>query len=197
MSAPYISLAGEPGAHNIGKDAPRPAETKGISLHHACLRIKDPKKALPFFKDVLGMRTLFTYNAGSFSIFYMFHSEDDVDAEKVWADFPNQKGLLELIHRHGSEDEASLEYKSGNEPAHAGFGHLGLIVDDVPQLVKRAQEFGCKVIKPQGVSSAETVGWPEGTPQPIEAYNQLYSNMAMIECPDNHLWVELVPRHME
>ncbi|GAA5850239.1 hypothetical protein JCM8547_001056 [Rhodosporidiobolus lusitaniae] len=194
MSAPYTSLAGEPGQHNIGKDAPRPAETKGISLHHCCLRIKDPKKSLPFFKEVLGMRTLFTYNAGCFSIYYMFHSEDDVDAEKVWADFPNQKGLIELIHRHGSESE-SFTYKSGNEPEHAGFGHLGLIVDDVPLLVKRATEFGCKVIKPQGVSSAETVGWPEGTPQPIKEYNELYSNMAMIESPDGY-WVELVPRHM-
>ncbi|GAA5976786.1 hypothetical protein JCM11641_000871 [Rhodosporidiobolus odoratus] len=194
MSASYKSLAGEPGAHNIGNDAPRPAETKGISLHHCCLRIKDPKKSLPFFKEVLGMRTLFTYNAGCFSIFYMFHSEEDVDASKLWADFGNQKGLVELIHRHGSETE-DLTYKSGNEPEHAGFGHLGLIVDDVPKLVKRAQEYGCKVIKPQGFSSAETVGWPEGTPQPIKEYNELYSNMAMIESPDGY-WVELVPRHM-
>ncbi|GAA5887691.1 hypothetical protein JCM6882_001498 [Rhodosporidiobolus microsporus] len=194
MSATYHSLAGEPGQHNIGKDAPRPAATKGIHLHHACLRIKDPKISLPFFKDVLGMRTLFTYNAGCFSIYYMFHSDNDTDAEKVWADFPSQKGLLELIHRHGSEDE-SFTYKSGNEPEHAGFGHLGLIVDDVPALVKRAQDYGCKLIKPQGFSSAETVGWPEGTPQPIKEYNELYSNMAMIESPDG-FWIELVPRHM-
>ncbi|GAA5995032.1 uncharacterized protein JCM10292_004497 [Rhodotorula paludigena] len=197
MSA-YKSLAGEPGAHNIGTDGPRPKETQGIHLHHACLRIKDPKVSLPFFKDVLGMRTLFTYNAGCFSIYYMFHSDDDVDAEKVWADFPNQKGLLELIHRHGSEDE-SFTYASGNhptDPAQQGFGHLGLIVDDVPRLVARAEAAGCKVVKAQGESSSETVGWPKGTPQPIEAYNQLYSNMAMIESPDG-TWIELVPRVMD
>ncbi|BGP12721.1 hypothetical protein JCM10213v2_000638 [Rhodosporidiobolus nylandii] len=141
------------------------------------------------------MRTLFTYNAGSFSIYYMFHSEEDVDAEKVWADFPNQKGLIELIHRHGSENE-DFTYKSGNEPEHAGFGHLGLIVDDVPKLVARAEAAGCRVVKQQGEASAETVGWPAGTPQPIQAYLDLYKNMAMIESPDS-TWIELVPRHME
>ncbi|GAA5835244.1 hypothetical protein JCM11251_006657 [Rhodosporidiobolus azoricus] len=179
----------------MGKDRPRPVETSGIHLHHSCLRIKDPKKSLPFFKEVLGMRTLFTYNAGCFSIFYMFHSEDDIDAEKVWANFSNQKGLLELIHRHGSEDE-SFTYKSGNELEHAGFGHIGLMVDDVPGLLKRAEEYGCKIIKPQGIASAETVGWPKGTPQPIKPYLELYSTMAVIESPDGY-WVELVPRHTD
>ncbi|GAA6023723.1 hypothetical protein JCM10207_000235 [Rhodosporidiobolus poonsookiae] len=191
-STPYQSLAGEPGQHNLGKDAPRPAETRGISLHHCCLRIKDPKVSLPFFKDVLGMRTLFTYNAGCFSIYYMFHSEEDIDAAKVWENFGDQKGLVELIHRHGSEDE-SFTYKSGNEPEHAGFGHLGLIVEDVPKLVERAKAAGCKVIKPQGFASSETVGWPKGTPEPIKPYIELYENMAMIESPDGY-WVELVPR---
>lgn len=64
------------------------------------------------------MKTLFTYNAGSFSIFCefrgfrrfarsrfadigmcvssdMYHSDEDSDTEKVWESFPQQKGLLE------------------------------------------------------------------------------------------------------
>jgi hypothetical protein len=79
MSTPYVSLAGEPGQHSalsrfprrspksssldpprladIGKDAPRPAETKGIALHHACLRIKARSPSftfiLPTFADLL------------------------------------------------------------------------------------------------------------------------------------------------
>ncbi|EGU13283.1 putative Lactoylglutathione lyase Glo1 [Rhodotorula toruloides ATCC 204091] len=218
MAVHYTSLAGEPGQHNVGNDAPRPAETKGIHLHHLCLRIKDPKITLPFFREVLGMRTLFTYNAGSFSMcvpvylllfgrsltstvdsYYMYHGDEGNDeTEKVWADFPNQKGLVELIHRHGSENE-DFSYASGHhptEPAMSGFGHLGLIVDDVPALVQRAKKYGCKIIKEQGVSSAETVGWPNGTPQPIQAYNELYSNMAMIESPDGY-WFECVPRVLE
>lgn len=61
MAVHYTSLAGEPGQHSalrlslaavanvlltgldpadIGNDAPRPTETKGIHLHHLCLRIK-------------------------------------------------------------------------------------------------------------------------------------------------------------
>ncbi|GAA5846557.1 hypothetical protein JCM5353_005353 [Sporobolomyces roseus] len=177
----YPSLAGSPGAHNVGKDETRPKTTKGIhGIHHTCLRIKDPKISLPFYRDILGMKTLFTYNAGSFSIFYMYHSDEDSDTEKVWESFPQQKGLLELIHRHGSENE-SLEYCSGNEVEHQGFGHLGLMVEDVPGTVKRAEEAGYKVIKRQGEASAETVGWPAGTPEPIKPYLELYSQMAMIQ----------------
>ncbi|GAA5905182.1 uncharacterized protein JCM6883_006310 [Sporobolomyces salmoneus] len=188
----YPSLAGSEGAHNVGKDETRPKSTKGIHLHHTCLKIKDPKVSLPFYKEVLGMKTLFTYNAGSFSIFYMYHSDEDGDTEKVWESFPTQKGLLELIHRHGSENE-DLEYGTrNNDPL--GFGHLGLMVDDVPATVKLAQAAGYKLIKAQGEASAETVGWPAGTPQPIKPYLELYSQMAIIEGPDGY-WFECASLH--
>lgn len=103
-------------AVDIGNDPPRPAQTLGINLHHVCLRIKDPEKTLKFYRDVLGMRVLFTYNAGSFSIYCerlvpvlaccraelktdppavadVYHGEEDT--EKVWANFGDQKGLVE------------------------------------------------------------------------------------------------------
>lgn len=77
----------------------------------------------------------------------MYHGDKDGpdDTAKVWADFPDQKGLVELIHvssgrvfwtrralnplppslqRHGSENEDDLQYRSGNEPGNMGFGHL-------------------------------------------------------------------------
>ncbi|GAA5946990.1 hypothetical protein JCM3765_002104 [Sporobolomyces pararoseus] len=195
MSDNYSSLAGQEGAHNVGKNEVRPKTTKGIHLHHLCLKIKDPKVSLPFYKDILGMKTLFTYNAGSFSIYYMYHSDEDADTEKVWESFPTQKGLLELIHRHGSENE-DFEYCSGNGSESQGFGHLGLMVDDVPATVARAQAAGYKLIKPQGFASAETVGWPAGTPEPIKPYLELYSQMAIIQGPDNY-WFELVPVKIE
>ncbi|GAA5922432.1 lactoylglutathione lyase [Sporobolomyces koalae] len=191
----YPSLAGTEGAHNVGKDEVRSKATTGIHLHHTCLRIKDPKVSLPFYKQILGMKTLFTYNAGSFSIFYMYHSDKDGDTEEVWESFPTQKGLLELIHRHGSENE-DFQYCSGNEVEHQGFGHLGLMVEDVPATVARAEAAGYKVIKRQGEASAETVGWPAGTPEPIKPYLELYSQMAMIQGPDNY-WFELVPAKIE
>ncbi|CEQ38745.1 SPOSA6832_00187, partial [Sporobolomyces salmonicolor] len=216
----YKSLAGEPGAHNVGNDA-RHASTRGIHLHHLCLRIKDPKVSLPFYKDILGMKTLFTYNAGSFSIYCTFRSSSRLPtcelisflAPRQTCTIRTRKTTLrksgrvsrsrrDCSSRHGSEDE-SLEYCSGNEVEHQGFGHLGswflqmlssapvewnclfpcpgLMVDDVPGTVRRAEEAGYKVIKRQGEASAETVGWPKGTPEPIKPYIELYSQMAMIQ----------------
>ncbi|KAI5476375.1 lactoylglutathione lyase Glo1 [Pseudohyphozyma bogoriensis] len=181
---------------DVGNDPPRPAITKGISLHHCCLRIVDPEPTLKFYREILGMRLLFSYNAGSFSIYYMYHGEEEGedDTAKVWEKFPDQKGLIELIHRHGTESDPTFPgYVSGNEDGHRGFAHLGLIVDDVPALVKRVEEAGYKVVKPQGVCTVETIGWPTGTPEPIKAYQQLYHNMAMIQDPNGY-WLELVPR---
>ncbi|ORY75625.1 Glyoxalase/Bleomycin resistance protein/Dihydroxybiphenyl dioxygenase, partial [Leucosporidium creatinivorum] len=188
---------------DVGGDPPRPEITKGINLHHLCLRIKDPERSLKFYREILGMRKLFSYNAGSFSIYcelasssfcHMYHG--DLDTETVWADFNNQKGLIELIHRHGTELDPDFSYCSGNEEPHMGFGHLGFTVDDVPGLVKRVEEAGYKVVKPQGVCTVETIGWPTGTPSPIKAYHELYYNMAMVQDPDGY-WCELVPTVMD
>lgn len=40
---------------------------------------------------------------------------------------------------------------------------------------------GYKVVKPQGVCTVETIGWPSDTPSPIKAYHELYYNMAMVQ----------------
>lgn len=47
-----------------------------------------------------------------------------------------------MIHRHGTELDADFSYCSGNEEPHMGFGHLGFIVEDMPELVKRVEEAG-------------------------------------------------------
>lgn len=83
--------------------------TTGISLHHLCLRIKDPVESLKFYRDILGMRLLFSFNAGCFSIYCelssisfrvasdlykdMYHGDEDT--AKVWDNFADQKGLVE------------------------------------------------------------------------------------------------------
>lgn len=86
-----------------------------------------------------------------------------------------------MIHRHGTELDPSFSYCSGNEEPHMGFGHLGFIVRDVPALIARVEKDGHRVVKPQGVCTVETIGWPTGTPEPIKAYRELYANMAMIQ----------------
>ena len=66
-------------------------------MHHCCIRIVDPEPTLKFYREILGMRLLFSYNAGSFSIYYLYHGEGkgEDDTAKVWEKFPDQKGLIE------------------------------------------------------------------------------------------------------
>lgn len=42
----------------------------------------------------------------------MYHGDEENDeTEKVWADFPNQKGLVELIHVSCSPSRPSLPFQ--------------------------------------------------------------------------------------
>ena len=54
-------------------DPPVPANdpTIGYKLYHLMIRIRDPKKSLPFYIDLMGMRTVFTMNTGPFTIYYL------------------------------------------------------------------------------------------------------------------------------
>lgn len=109
--------------------------------------MQDPVRTLKFYREILGMRILFTYNAGSFSIYCqscglglaaserpgarrltgarrgmrvadVYHGDEDTEA--VWANFPNQKGLVERKH---------LLWKVAATPRlSVRADHLGLIV---------------------------------------------------------------------
>ena len=42
-----------------------------------------------------------------------------------------QQPVLELTHNHGTEDDPSFSHNNGNEDDKKGFGHVGVLVDDV------------------------------------------------------------------
>eukprot|EP01096_Ripella_sp_DP13-Kostka_P018247 TRINITY_DN980_c0_g1_i2.p1 TRINITY_DN980_c0_g1~~TRINITY_DN980_c0_g1_i2.p1 ORF type:complete len:318 (-),score=134.32 TRINITY_DN980_c0_g1_i2:38-991(-) len=92
------------------------------------IRIKDPKKSLPFYKDFFGLVQVDEkhFPEAKFSLYFLSNSWAVSEANCNGRFEP----VLELTHNHGTEDDAEFKYHNGNaEPR--GFGHIGFLVDDL------------------------------------------------------------------
>lgn len=92
------------------------------------LRVKDIKKSLDFYQDVLGMtltRNVDLNDAG-FSLYFLAYTGGQPLPEYSGKGIhPNyyREGLLELTHNHGSETDDTIKYHNGNDEPQ-GFGHI-------------------------------------------------------------------------
>lgn len=153
------------GGHHDDPPLPEDDPAAGIRMNHCMLRVRDPKKSLFFYMNLLGMRTVFTMNAGPMTTYYLTHPltpEHRADLSKFSAEtalkLPHSAGLLELMHIHGTEHQPEGHYQgTGNILPAFGFGHLGFTVPDVEATVKRLTDHGVKVFKPLGVSDRATI----------------------------------------
>ena len=191
--------------NNQQRDPPLPPNhpTIGYKLNHFMLRIRDPAISIPFYVDLMGMRTVFTMNVGPFTIYYLGYPKTDehrADLTKFGADtagnLQHTLGLLELYHVHGSEKQEPGYYSTGNEPGHLGFGHLGFTVPSVPKALERMREAGVEVIKDLGVTTREAIpisDWEnkreigvetKGTESEIHPnYARVFNNIAFVKDP--------------
>ncbi|KAK5048573.1 hypothetical protein LTR84_005664 [Exophiala bonariae] len=213
-----------PFAHGVflpngaNSDPPLPANdpTIGYKLNHFMLRIREPKRTMHFYIDLMGMRTVFTLNVGPFTIYYLGYPQTEVhraDVPKFGLDtamnLQSTLGLLELYHVHGSEKQPDGYYQTGNSPPNLGFGHLGFTVPDVKGALDRLKAEGVEVVKDLGevglrsipISEWENergVGQEEvGTATEIhKEYKKVFSKIAFVRDPDGYI-VELVPQNVD
>ena len=125
-----------PGVSNVA--AP---QTKGFTLNHSMVRIKDPKVTLDFYTRIFGMRLLrkLDFPEMSFSLYFLANLDDDTAvptdaAERSEWTF-SQRGLLELTHNWGTEDDADFHYHNGNAQPQ-GYGHICFAVPDLNAAVE-------------------------------------------------------------
>ncbi|MFC0268208.1 lactoylglutathione lyase [Kushneria aurantia] len=113
-----------------------PAAAEGFTLNHTMVRIKAPERSLHFYTHVFGMRLLrkLDFPEMQFTLYFLtqLSPEDsipeDPDERTVWTF--SQRGLLELTHNWGSEDDPELSYHNGNADP-KGYGHIGFNVPDL------------------------------------------------------------------
>ena len=123
------------GEQHPGVQAPT-AESEGFRLNHTMLRVKDPEKALAFYTRVFGMRVLrrLDFEEMQFSLYFLARPEpgervpEETGERTVWTF--SQRGVLELTHNWGTEEQQDFAYHDGNaEPQ--GFGHICFSVPDL------------------------------------------------------------------
>jgi lactoylglutathione lyase len=124
-----------------GVCAEAPAATRGFVLNHSMLRVKDPKVSLDFYTRVMGMRVLrkLDFPEMKFSLYFLARPEENAAApedtgERTAWTF-GQRGILELTHNWGSENDPALKYHDGNAQPQ-GFGHICFSVPDLAAAVR-------------------------------------------------------------
>ena len=129
-----------------------PPQTQGFRLNHTMLRVKDPERALAFYSKVFGMQVLrrLDFEEMQFSLYFLANVEasdsvpEETQARTAWTF--SQKGLLELTHNWGSEDDPDFQYHNGNDQPQ-GFGHIGITVPDVYAASERFEKLGVPFVK--------------------------------------------------
>lgn len=146
-----------------------PVKTK-YSLAQTMIRVKDPKKSLHFYQNLLGMNLLRESHKSDFSLYFLSH------APIGSSDKDTYEPVIELTHNHGTEDNDNFSYHNGNAEENGalrGFGHLGFLVDDLDKACEFLEKEGCIFKK-----------------KPKDGNMH---NLAFVYDPDGY-WVELIQR---
>ncbi|KAI6221537.1 Lactoylglutathione lyase [Aphelenchoides besseyi] len=128
-----------------------PEATRGFYFQQTMLRIKDPRKSIPFYTNVLGMSLLkkMDFEKGEFSLYFMGYADptqipEQEDEQKRYA--LTTPSALELTHNWGAESDDSVNYHNGNDEP-KGYGHIGIVVPDVYNACDRFGKLGVKFVK--------------------------------------------------
>ncbi|XP_076175847.1 lactoylglutathione lyase-like isoform X2 [Ptiloglossa arizonensis] len=125
--------------------------TKGYIMQQTMYRIKDPRKSLPFYTEVLGMHLLqkLDFPEMKFSLYFMgYENPEEIPLDKrrsiQWTF--SRKATIELTHNWGTETDPDVTYHNGNsEPR--GFGHIGIAVPNVEEACERFERLNVEFVK--------------------------------------------------
>lgn len=121
------------------------------NLSQVMLRVKDGKKSVRFYRDLLGM----TFNTdmgvpGDFTNYFLMSVSEQVRrrshpwefAEMPWTMW---QPALELTHNHGTERDPLFEVSTGTSDSE-GFGHIGFLVDDLRAMCRDLEDLGIPLV---------------------------------------------------
>lgn len=148
----------------------------GFVFNHLMLRIKDPVVSVDFYEQVFGMTLLrkLDFPEMSFSLYFLAklnagETPPSDEGERTQWTF-SQRGVLELTHNWGTENDAEFKYHDGNAQPQ-GFGHICFAVPDLHRAVAWFDEKGLDYVK-----------------RPDQGKMK---NVAFVKDPDGY-WIEIV-----
>ena len=148
----------------------------GFVFNHLMLSIKDPVVSVDFYEQVFGMTLLrkLDFPEMSFSLYFLAklnagETPPSDEGERTQWTF-SQRGVLELTHNWGTENDAEFKYHDGNAQPQ-GFGHICFAVPDLHRAVAWFDEKGLDYVK-----------------RPDQGKMK---NVAFVKDPDGY-WIEIV-----
>ena len=145
--------------------------TEGFVFNHTMLRVKEAKRSLDFYTRVLGFSLINESHMpeAKFSLYFLIL--DPEEAARAPADKAERrawqaklKGVLELTHNHGTEDDPDFAYHSGNSDPR-GFGHLCVSTPDAQAACARFDALGVAYQKRLGEGGMKEIAFikdPDG-----------------------------------
>lgn len=158
--------------------------TNKFTFAQTMFRVKDPVKALHFYRDLLGMTLLKESHMGEgtdwgFSLYFLAHISPEEEHLVGTEEFISRRfgPVIELTHNHNTEHDEAFKYYNGNDQSEEwqvrGFGHVGFLVQDL--------DAACAYLEEQGVAFKK---------KPAEGNMR---GLAFAYDPDGY-WVEIIQR---
>lgn len=151
----------------------RESSSTAVVYSQVLLRVADPTKSVVFFER-LGMRRLARVDDESLGIsnFYLGYYNAEPPRENIESWLSSLK--IPVVHlQHNWRKPEKLV--NGNEKPYRGFGHLGIIVDDIYQVSAKMEELGYVIVR---------------KPSPFLDVGEI----AFVKDNDVGYWVELISR---
>lgn len=162
----------DPDGYRVKLEKKGEKEGKGGLFSGVMLRVKDPRESIKFFAK-LGMKVVGKEDDEDEkkSVIYMGYVDDmnETSIEK------RRECLLRLEHEWGNELKEEALFTNGNVKPYRGFGHVGIIVDDIYLTMKEMEKEGYSVVRQP--SAFRDVG-----------------EIAFIAEPSCGYWVEVIKR---
>ena len=155
-------------------------ETSGYVFNHTMLRVKDQKKSIEFYENVLGMTKIreLDFPEWEFSLFFMAYvpegfvvPQDKTENAKYTF---GRESVLELTYNYGTEKNEGPVYHDGNQDPR-GFGHICITVPDIKTACERFEKLGVEFQKRLGEGGMKDI--------------------AFIKDPDGY-WIEIVQKDL-
>lgn len=80
-----------------------------------------------------------------FTLFFLAY--DGPHSSSPGARWTNRRGVLELTHKHGAENDPAFKFAGGNSEPGKGFGHICISIDNIQAACKRLEDAGHKFQK--------------------------------------------------
>ena len=145
--------------------------TSDFVFNHTMLRVKDAKRSLDFYTRVLGFTVVreAQFAQANFSLYFLIldpeaaaRAPSDLAELRSW--LAKLRGVLELTHNHGTEDDPAFAYHDGNsEPR--GFGHICVSTPDIRAACTRFEDLGVPFQKRLGEGGMKEIAFikdPDG-----------------------------------